>query len=79
MSNLEEKIEENIFLRAIEFGMRHPEGFTYMEIIKSLNLKEESNEWKKKIIGKYLHSAYLNARQTKLLEHNSNIETPFCW
>ncbi len=74
---LEAQIEDNIFLKAIAFGLEHPGGFSYKEIIEGLGLTEDTLRWEKAIVEKYLHSAHTNARQSKVMGESGNNETPF--
>lgn len=67
--------EENFFIRIIEYGIEHPNGFTYDEIINGapLNLKD----WEKEIIKKYFNNAYINSRRDESKDRSGPAETPF--
>lgn len=68
-------MKESLYIRIIEFGLKHPDGFTVKEVIgnKNLNLQE----WEKSVIRVHLANAHTNYHQTQVLNHNSNIESMF--
>jgi len=76
-AKLEAQIEDNIFLNLIKFGLSHPNGFCHQEIVDGLELNNGVQDWERDIVEKYLHSAYVNARETKLMGQSGNSETPF--
>ncbi len=54
---LEAKLEDSIFLRAIDFGLGHPDGFTFEQVTKGLELEG----WEAKIVNEYLEVSFKNA------------------
>jgi len=68
-------LEKNLYLRITEYGVKHPKGFSCDKILrnKTLNLKKDE----KSVVEKYLHSAHVNARETKTMARSGNSETPF--
>lgn len=70
---LEAKLEDSIFLRAIDFGLGYPDGFTFDQITKGLKLEG----WEAKIVNEYLEAAFKNAYAKRLGESRANVETPF--
>ena len=67
-------MKENIYIRIIKFGIEHPEGFNYEEIINDKQLK--LNDWEKNIVNQYLNSAYENGQGTPR-GHIIGLETLF--
>ncbi len=67
--------EENFYIRVIEYGIKHPDGFTYDEIIdsKELGLKD----WEKEAMKKYFHNAYVNFNQNESMGKSGSAETLF--
>ena len=65
-------MEKSIYIKIIEFGLKHPDGFTGISD-KDLDLKE----WEKDIVKTYLSNARVNFYETQTLNRNSNVETPF--
>ncbi len=51
-------MKNGIYIKILEFGVNHPDGFTYEEIEKSLHL----NEWEKKIVNKFVDLALTTGR-----------------
>ncbi len=51
-------MKKDIFIKLLEYGNGHPEGFNYSKILndKKLNL----NDWEKEITRKYLENAFRN-------------------
>lgn len=69
----EAAIEGSIFLRIINFGLKHPDGFTYVEIMGSLKLEG----WEKTTAQRYLDNAYKNNFNAPIPGRSTNLETPF--
>ncbi len=71
----EDKATENFYIRVIEYGIKHPDGFTYNEIIdnKDLDLKD----WEKESIKKYFNNAFINSYRDESKSRSGDAETLF--
>jgi hypothetical protein len=71
----EDKTTENFYIRVIEYGIKHPDGFTYNEIIdnKELDLKD----WEKESIKKYFNNAFINSYRDESKSRSGDAETLF--
>ena len=70
---LESKLEDSIFLRAIDFGLAYPDGFTYEQIMKGLALEGPE----RKVVDEYLNAAFSNAYSKRSTGTRGVVETPF--
>lgn len=59
---LEDALEDSIFLRVIDFGLKRPDGFTFEDIMSGLSLQG----WKRTIVQEYLNTAYQNAYNARI-------------
>ena len=66
-------MEDSIFLRAIDFGLGYPDGFTYVQMVDGLRLEG----WERKIVDEYLETAYKNAYNARITGQRGNADTPF--
>lgn len=53
-----ENLRKNMLLRVIELGIKHPDGFTYSDIIDNGELRLTS--WEKEILDRYFTNAFRN-------------------
>lgn len=60
-SKLKNKENKNLYIRLLEFGDRHFNGFSYKEIIEDKEL--DLNEWEKGVVDAYLKNSSDSANQ----------------
>ena len=68
-------MKENIYIRIIKFGIEHPKGFNYDEIINNKQLK--LNNWEINIVDRYLERAFKNEQSLTINSNYPNLETLF--
>ena len=70
---LNAKLEDSIFLRVIDFGLGYPDGFTFDQVMKGLELKG----WEQKTVEEYFYNAYSNDNSKRGVNPGGSVETPF--
>jgi hypothetical protein len=68
LPQLAKPMEQNLYIRLLEFGLSQPDGFSHAELEAHLNL----NEWETKIVNKFVELA-LNTGRTSFARDGSYI------
>ncbi len=71
--SIEVAIDNSVFLCIIEFGLKHPDGFTHSNITSALKLAD----WERTTTERYLDNAYRNTCNSGIPSQSTSLETPF--
>jgi hypothetical protein len=67
------KLEDNIFLRVIDYGLEYPDGFTYDQLVRDLKLEG----WELETVKEHFYIASRNYENVRGLHESANTETLF--